>query len=649
MYRRLIAAHPIGCFFLTILACLYCLPTVYATPYKDFSQLPQVSSLQLSPDGKNLAYLRNHGTETLLISVDLQTQKSYAITKTDNERYKFRWIKWANNNQLVFSAAYPGRRYGYGTHETRLMVANKHEAGAKELLRPKKPTMSQHEHPSQLRDNVIDWLPDDPEHIMVSVDFETPIYPTVYKVNLSNRSRDKVQGSFSKVMSWQTDQQHRIRIGHVYDSDKGLRSTRILDIDNNEWHEVWVRDALFDSPYRALGFGLDPHTLYLRANHQGRNAIFTIDTRNLDEEPQLKASDPVYDIEGALIYSDKTLDVIGVYHGRGQTGRIYWDNHYQRFHKAINSVLPETSNYLTSISLDEKRYIVYSTSATSPGTYFFGDRTDKSLTPLFDTYPQLQNYPLSEKQRRLIHMRDNLTIEAYLSLPPQFKGKPIPAIILPHGGPMARDTDSFGYWVQFLTAKGWAVLQPNFRGSSGFGHDFLLQAVANYGLGMQDDLVDSTQWLIDEGIADSKRICIVGASYGGYAALTAAFKTPELYQCAVSFAGVSDLLSQRNLSRGFVNRAIVQEQYGKDDEKLKENSAFYNVDKISTPILLVHGDLDRVVIPEQSRKLAEKLERAGKEFDYIELDNGNHSLSNQKNRTHLFSRMDSFLEKHIGL
>lgn len=619
-------------------------------PIDYFSRLPGAYSVSLSPDGKNLAYLLNMQEHTFLVTVDLEGGKSYGIVKTDNEKYKIRWIKWANNEHIVFSALFPHRRYGTATQETRLMIAEKHGSSADSLVKPRTRIKGIGDHPAQYQDNVISWLPDDPEHILVSVDFDTPIHASVFKVNLYTKGRQRVQRSYSDVMSWKADQQGRVRIGNAYDEKKGISYSRILDIEKDQWHTLWEREELVDPPFEPLGFGLDPHRLYLRSSESGRGAIYTIDTRNLQQAPELLVSDPRYDIQGSLIYSEKTGEAIGVYHGEAEGSRIYWDPQYQALEGGINKALPDTDNHLVSFSRDEQRYILFTTNDTMPGTYYIGDRARKSLDPILHTYPQLTADMLSEKQRIDIKMRDGLTIEAYLSLPNSPRnGEKLPAIIFPHGGPISRDYGGFDYWTQYFTSRGMAVLQPNFRGSSGYGHDFMMMALKNYGLGMQDDLVDSTHWLIEQGIADPDRICIVGASYGGYAALTASFKTPDLYRCAVSFAGISDLRAQLFRSRRFVHRVVAEKQYGDDTDQLKQNSVLYNVDRVGVPVLLIHGELDRVVPPSQSSKLASKLEDANKKYEYLELENGSHFLLKQRNRTMLFEAMDDFLTQYLSL
>src|SRR5690606_32537863 len=202
----------------------------------------------------------------------------------------------------------------------------------------------------------------------------------------------------------------------------------------------------------------------------------------------------------------------------------------------------------------------------------------------------------------------------FLTLPKNFSGKPTAAILLPHGGPMSEDGKGFDMFSTFMANRGYVVFQPNFRGSSGYGHNFMMQAVGGYGLEMQDDLEDAVKYLIEHHIADPRRVCIVGASYGGYAALMGAAKTPDLFQCAVSFAGMSDLIKMSDRFRYFSNKNTARKQFGEDRNQLQETSPVRLVDRIKAPILLIHGQDDTVVPVSQSRVMATALKEQKKNF-----------------------------------
>lgn len=585
----------------------------------------------------------------MLVTLDLDKRKTHGITRSDNEKFKFNWLRWASPEKLIFSIYFPHfRGLGVDTTETRLLSVDPTGGEPKTLFRPGRKSPTSYKHYSQIQDDVISVLPEEHDRILMGFDTDSPTYPSVYSVDVNTGSKTIVRRAKPPIRGWIADRQGRVRAGIGYDEDDGVRSVWVLDLETDDWNKLWEYKYFSQPDITPMGFSVDPNVLYIRADHNGRQAIFTIDTRDASPQMQLVVGDPDYDIEGGLIYSPKTNDAVGVSHGEADNSVIYWDEVYEGYQRTIDTALLDTSNHLLSFSDNELRYIVYASSHNMPGVYYYGNRISNTLEPIIQQYPELMAEKLPGSRKVSYKARDGLEIEAYLTLPANFDGKPIPAIVHPHGGPMVREYGGFDYWTQFFVSRGYAVLQPNFRGSSGYGHDFQMQAVGQYGEAMQDDLVDGTRWLVTEGIADSERICIVGASYGGYAALLAAAETPKLFQCAISFAGVSDLLAQRNRSRHYINKVVAFDQYGRDSKQLEMNSPVNLVEKITIPILLVHGEKDRVVDVEQSREMAEELDEHGKTFEYIELEHGTHYLDNHQHRTALFEAMDAFLQRYLG-
>lgn len=244
--------------------------------------------------------------------------------------------------------------------------------------------------------------------------------------------------------------------------------------------------------------------------------------------------------------------------------------------------------------------------------------------------------------------RDGLEIEAYLTKPVNSKeNSRLPAIILPHGGPMARDYSGFDYWAELFANRGYVVFQPNFRGSSGYGYDFEMAAVQGWGKAMQDDLEDAAHWLNEQNIIDEKRVCIAGASYGGYAALMASVKHADTFQCAASFAGVSDIELIVSKARYFTNKEVVRKQFGTDSDELEAVSPVNFAKKINIPILLIHGTDDKVVPVIHSREMADELEDFDKDVKYVEIEGANHHLSVQKHRMQTLEAMLAFFDKHL--
>jgi dipeptidyl aminopeptidase/acylaminoacyl peptidase len=291
---------------------------------------------------------------------------------------------------------------------------------------------------------------------------------------------------------------------------------------------------------------------------------------------------------------------------------------------------------------------VYTESDHIPGSYFLGFRNEKELIFLFNQYPELAAF--TEKiEHRLIKYkaRDGAKIEGYLSLPPDMKA-PFPLIVHPHGGPESRDFGGFDYWTSFFVNLGYAVFRPNFRGSSGYGYSFARSQMQAWGLSMQDDITDGVHRLIRDNIVDKEKICIVGASYGGYAAAMGAIKTPELFKCAISFAGVMNLKELVHDYRNSYFRIQIEKQLGEDSDDLKARSPYYLAEKVNIPILLAHGEDDRRVKIEQSQEMFEELQELGKDVSYLELKHGDHYLSVQKNRHQLFTAMEKFLTTHLS-
>jgi dipeptidyl aminopeptidase/acylaminoacyl peptidase len=446
------------------------------------------------------------------------------------------------------------------------------------------------------------------------------------------------------IRRWMTDRQDRVRVGVGYEG--GVVSAIVLDLESGKWNQFWSYEQMREPGTEIMGFGIDPSTLYVRAAHEGRNAIFTLDLDEPGFPRTLLAHDPDYDIDGALIHSPLSRDVIGVYHSGADGARIYWNESYRAFQEMIDEALPDTTNFLIDFSTDERRYIVYAVSDVNPGEFYYGDRDEEILFRFGSAYPELENSTLSGKRPITYKASDGIEIEGYLTHPWGQAPKPWPAVVLPHGGPESRDYATFDYMTEFLASRGYAVLQMNFRGSSGYGWDFRSAAHQDLGGRMQDDVTDGARWLVQQGIADPRRMCIMGASYGGYAALWGAVKTPDLFRCAISLNGVSDWAKVLDQGRYAYNRESIRQQLGKRGD-LKQVSPLRRAAEIRVPVLLVHGEKDRIVSVHHSRKMARQLGKLGKVHRYVELENGVHALTNASNRTTCLKEVEAFLAEHL--
>lgn len=618
-------------------------PATQKNAYDAFSTLPTYWTPSLSPDGTKIAFVQNveQGEAfAMLATFDLVKGEKHYLLRSDNERVKINWYKWVNNERVVVSARYETRRGTTKVHDTRLLsIKFDGEGGAFNMVEWEriKRRAGNPNHIPQFQDEVIDWLPDDPDHVLIAIDAEVLGLPSVYKVNVNTGGVSRIMRGKKRIRDWLTDQQSNVRIGVSLNYDSGEREVFLKEEDG--WRTLFAYNAMTEKGEYPVGFAKDPNILYYKGYKGDYRALYTLNLKT-NERTEVYA-DEGYDVNGSLIYSPVTRDAIGVRHD----GRFYWDERYVALQNGIDQGLPDYNNTLVSFSDDEQTYIVYSESDVLPGVYLLGNRKEGTLNMLFEQYSQIDSTKLSEHKLIEYEARDGIKIEAYLTLP---KGDgPFPTIIHPHGGPGARDFSGFDYWTAYFTSKGYAVLRPNFRGSRGYGYSFAQSQMKGWGLAMQDDITDAAGWMVEKGYAEQDNMCIVGASYGGYAALMATVKTPELFQCAVSFAGVSSLKHVIIHSRRFLNNEFVKNQIGDDYDDLEARSPYYNAKGIKTPILLVHGEEDRIVPPLHSRYMADELEDYDKVFKYVELENGDHNLSIQRNRHLFFKEMDGFLNQYL--
>lgn len=614
-------------------------------PLEEFYQGPALESPRLSPDGTHLLALSNVGEMTVVVVINLQTGAAFYPIKTNNKEYRFNWVEWAKNDRILASMRFDSVRNGIVFTETRLFAMDAKKPS--EPINLLKQALKGNNWISQYQDNVISYMPEDPRHILVSADLEFPGNQSVYKINVYNGQLARVKKYQASTYSWMADRNGNVRIAVGYDDQARKVTIRVLK--NEKWKTAWEY-VVFDEPsIEVAGFGGHPDELYLFADYQGRQALYKVDLGKEGFPKQLILSSSEYDIKGRLIYSHNHKDVVGIYYNDGYDKSIFWSDEFKAFQAGLDKALPETSNFIVSLSDDARKYLLISQNSTNPGAYYFGNRDTRQLVVAGAMYPSLTPDKLPVKQKKIYKARDGLLLEGYLSLPKNIPAEPVATIILPHGGPMSEDDAGFDMFSTFFTSRGYAVFQPNFRGSSGRGHDFMAMAVGGMGLAMQDDLEDAVTYLVKEKIADPDKLCIVGASYGGYAALMGAVKTPDLFKCAVSFAGISDIAKLREKSRYYLNRNVVRKQLSGSRDQLKNTSPALLAERVKIPVLLIHGDKDTVVPVDQSRLMAEALQDAGKNYEYVELEGGSHFLDYFPHRKKTFEAIDRFIGNNLPL
>lgn len=359
------------------------------------------------------------------------------------------------------------------------------------------------------------------------------------------------------------------------------------------------------------------------------------------------------DVESAI--SDRfTAAIAGLRLGGLQPTVRWLDPKMERMQQSVNRAFPGRDVAIYNRSEDYRRLVAHVESAASAPVYYFVDLDKGSADIVGEAYPELEGAALGSREAIHYRARDGLEIPAYLTLPPGWKeGDRLPLVLLPHGGPRSRDDSGFDWWAQFLATRGYAVLQPQFRGSTGFGADVTRAGTRAWGQAMQDDLTDGVAAMVERGVADRARVCIVGASYGGYAALAGATLTPELYRCVASINGISDLPAMFGHLRDRYGddsdaldawERLVGQRY---DDKLQGTSPARQAQRIRAAVLLVHASEDTVVPIAQAEIMLEALRKAGIGHEYLELTGEDHWLSSGAGRHQVLGKLEAFLGEHL--
>lgn len=477
------------------------------------------------------------------------------------------------------------------------------------------------------------------------------LFPAAGWLDLGQGRVIKAAASERSVVGWYADYRQQIRVSMLAGdaAGPGRLALRYRASEDATWQ---LNYPLQQGASDFQGFDQDGRHLWVLAPHGDRTALFRLDpVAGQLGEPVV--SDPTYDIEGVLLQDGKGRELEIRYDAERPT-RIVLDPDWQSHYEQIDRLLPETFNAIVSWDDAENRLVVLAQGDRYPGAYYLYDTQRRQLDFLVAVAPWLHREQLAPMEPISLAARDGLTLHGYFTPPVEDPGGPAPMVVMPHGGPYdVRDTWGFDPETQFLANLGYAVLQVNFRGSSGYGSVFEQAGYGQWGLAMQDDLSDAVAWAVATGRADPARVAIFGASYGGYAALMGLIKTPNLYRCGIAFAAVTDrrlLYRNDRLRFGDGDEAGFKTLFGDPDadpELFDATSPIRQVERIQAPVLLAHGQVDGVVDIRHFRLMRHRLRWQGKEFESFERRYEGHSLAEENNRVAFFETVRAFLARHM--
>ena len=500
-----------------------------------------------------------------------------------------------------------------------------------------------------VRAAVIDDLPQDPQHILVQHNQRDKRAFDVYRVNVKTGAQTLVAQNPGNIVGWQTDHTGAVRMGVASD---GVNNTLLYRATEAEPFKPLLTTD-FRTQVNPQFFDAANAKFYAISN-RGRDkaALVLIDPAKPDTEELIYAH-PKVDLDGAAWSRVRQTLALAAYNVE-KPGRHYFDAETRRMFERLERKLPGNSLMLQSATLAEDKYIVAAFNDRTQGARYLYDAKADTLALLGEISPWLKTEQMAAMQPIRYTARDGLEIPGYLTLPVGRPAKNLPCVVNPHGGPWARDGWGFNPEVQFLANRGYCVLQMNFRGSTGFGRAFWEASFKQWGLAMQDDITDGVQWLVQQGIADPKRIAIYGASYGGYATLSGVTKTPDLYAAAVNYVGVSNLFTFMNTIppywepfRQQMYQMVGNPEDAADKARMTATSPALNAGKIKTPLLVAQGARDPRVNKAESDQIVAALRARGVEVEYIVKDNEGHGFANEENRFEFYGAMERFLAKHL--
>ncbi len=633
--------------------------TIAAKPplLTDLIRHHRFDSIQLSPTGEYIAATVPHGRRRVLSILNLATMEGQAVSGgaasyvTD--------FHWTNDRQVVYSLATKHGRYAQPIATGELMVV---EVGAKT------PRYVFGYRASRMRDTVgkgfddgfssarvIDTLPNDDDSIILEVrpwEAKDRGNTTVWEINLETGTRVflTLAPLSSSVL---TDNAGVVRLAIAPLKDGSHIGAFSFDAKKLHWSRV-VDKSGTNIPMNPIQFAADnAHVYAIMSRASGPDGLFDVD---LDSgESKLLSMHEVADPGLIQFTHSAPIQLLAVTydHGKPEIEVLLQDHPEAVFLRTLARSFPHHQVSIVSVTRDGKKILARVSSDRNPGTYYLYDAANgNKLTVIADVAPWLQGTDLPSRTGISLRAKDGLNLHGYLTLPPDKPRKNLPMVVVPHGGPIGvADQAAYDIDAAILASHGYAVLQINFRGSSGYGSAFLRAGFGTWGREMQDDVTQATRWAIEQGYADGDRVCIYGASYGGYAALMGVVREPTLYQCAIGSSGVYDLKLMKTrgeIKETIFGRAYLDEALGTDGPELTARSPITHAGKIKVPVMLVHGGEDERVPIEHAKRMRRALQNAGNKPEWIYQPREGHGFHEEKNMLEMYTRMLAFLDKHIG-
>jgi dipeptidyl aminopeptidase/acylaminoacyl peptidase len=598
-------------------------------PLRDFFRNPQAAGFSISPDGKYLALLEPWNNRLNVWVEPVEGGEAKRLTSiTDRD---ITGVSWKGNDVVLFA------KDNGGDENFHLYAVGRDGQDERDLT----PFAG-------VKVGVVDDLEDSPTDVIIQTNQRDKQVFDAYRLNVMTGKITLAAQNPGNIQQWITDWNGEIRAATTTD---GVNTSLLYrQTEQSQWKTVLTTN--FKQRFDPLSFSFDNQHLYGISNiGRDKSAAVEFDPETA-KEVRVIYENPDVDV-GGLSYSRKRKVLTLATYNTWKQQIVFFDRPTEDAYKYLEQQLPGFDVARVGSDKEENKFVVALTGDRTRGSYYLYDVKARNIRKLADLGPWLQADQLAEMKPIEYQSRDGLTIHGYLTLPKGRDPKDLPVVIHPHGGPWARDDWGFNPEVQFLANRGYAVLQMNFRGSTGYGRKFLEASFKQWGGTMQDDITDSVNWIIQQGIADPKRVAIYGGSYGGYAVLQALVKTPDVYAAGVDYVGVSNLFTFLNTIPPYWKPELemFHEMVGdpqKDKDWFQEHSPALNADKIKTPLFVAQGEKDPRVNINESNQIVDALKKRGVAVEYMVKPNEGHGFHNEENRFDFYGAMEKFLNKHLN-
>jgi dipeptidyl aminopeptidase/acylaminoacyl peptidase len=672
-------------------ASVFCTATLAASAApqnaENFARRPQMRGVTLSADGRYVAFLSGLNDDSVLMTYDRKSSGEFKrVAASEPQKFDIGWCRWANPARVVCGIFGNTRGNKYadppfkrlfavngdgsalkvlekGRNDANLLVATtsmrnfnmnygaalEHGADSpyarvtSDVTGTAVATKYVASFTPERQDEVIDFTPDDPDNVLIQSDEDRNGYPSVVQLNILTGARAEKFPEVQPIQVFVTDGHGNPRLGWGVNRAGETRYFARLDSDR-EWRPLSAIKTDVQAPLRPFAIGIESSTAYAYGAYEGRDALWSIDLAD-QRPPKLLFAHELVDVGQPLLRSDRRL--LGVRYDVERPYVWYTNPKHRELIERLERIYPNQVHEIIDASDDQQILLIQSSSDIDAGTYYLYDVDKDKLQKLGTAYPELDPNTLGSMRNITYKATDGTEIPGYLTIPTGAEKKNLPLIVMPHDGPDSRDSWQFSYLRTFLANRGYAVLQPNYRGSSGFGEKWRAAAKNDWGGIVYSDIQDATRWAVSEGIADPKRVCILGWGFGGYEALLSAARNTDTYKCAVSVAGISDLEAQRDQGTAY-NKANARREISRSQGKHAADSPLENAEKVNIPVLLIHGTRDWQVQMDQSQEMGDALEEHDKDVTVVMIKNGTHDLDGKSDRLTLLKEVETFLKTNLG-